>query len=412
MTQRIASIRAHLTGLAAQDWRRPDIMLYAMAASAAIAFAVWRVLLNNFAIERVAFDGAEMGILQSLREVPGFLAFGVVFLLFVIREQTLALVALAFLGLGTALTGFFPSIIGLYCTTVLMSLGFHYYETINQSLALQWLSHDEAPEALGRMIAVNGFGSIVAFGVVLGTWRILGLDYVWVYAIGGVLAMAIVVYLWARFPRFPQDTEQRRHLVFRSRYWLYYALNFMSGARRQIFVVFAAFMMVEKFGYSVEAVTILFLINCVFNIFLAPWVGRLIRTWGERRALTFEYAGLVIVFTMYAFVDNAWVAAGLYLIDHAFFALAIAMRTYFQKIADPGDLASTAGVSFSIDHTASVIIPAWFGFIWLVSPPAVFLCGAVLAFISLVLSRLVPRDPRPGAEIVWKEPKTVPVPAE
>ncbi|MBT5108489.1 MAG: MFS transporter, partial [Rhodospirillaceae bacterium] len=99
-----------------------------MAASGTICFAVWQALLNNFSIERAAFTGVEMGILQSLREVPGFLSFTVVFLLLLVREQPLALISLLVLGIGTAITGMFPTIIGLYCTTVLMSVGFHYFE--------------------------------------------------------------------------------------------------------------------------------------------------------------------------------------------------------------------------------------------------------------------------------------------
>jgi hypothetical protein len=105
---------------------RPEVLLYVMAAAVPLAFSTWRTLLNNFAIEQASFSGIEMGILQSLREVPGFLAFAAVFLLLLMREQTLAFVSLVLLGLGTALTGYLPSVMGLYFTTVLMSIGFHY----------------------------------------------------------------------------------------------------------------------------------------------------------------------------------------------------------------------------------------------------------------------------------------------
>lgn len=142
-------------------WQRPDLLLMLMASGSVLAFSVWQALINNFAVERAAFTGAEMGILQSLREVPGFLAFAVVFLLFIFREQTLAYVSLALLGIGTAMTGYFPSILGLYCTTVLMSIGFHYYETVQTSLSLQWLEQDRAPEILGRILAVGSFVAIV-----------------------------------------------------------------------------------------------------------------------------------------------------------------------------------------------------------------------------------------------------------
>ncbi len=93
-------------------------------------------------------------------------------------------------------------------------------------------------------------------------------------------------------------------------------------------------------------ISILFLVNAVLNMLFAARLGRLIGNIGERRILIFEYVGLTIVFTAYAFVNNAGIAAGLYIIDHFFFALAIAIRTYFQKIADPADIAATAGVGY------------------------------------------------------------------
>ncbi len=392
-------------------WRRPEILLLLMAAAVPLSFATWQALLNNFAIERAAFTGAEIGILQSLREVPGFLAFLVVYLLLLWREQTIAYLALLLLGVGTAVTGLFPSILGLYVTTVAMSIGYHYYETIQISLSLQWIEKDKAPETLGRIIAIGSFASIVTFGLIWLAMDLAGLDFSWVYAIGGGLTAAIAAFAWIAFPRFPEKVRQHRHMVLRRRYWLYYLLTFMSGARRQIFIVFAGFLMVEKFGFDVAAITLLFLVNAVINVFMAPRIGRLIGRWGERNSLIFEYCGLILVFTAYAFVENPAVAAGLYVVDHLFFALAIAIKTYFQKIADPADIAATAGVSFTINHIAAVFLPVGLGFVWLASPSAVFLTGSALATISLLLSFNVPTAPAPGNEVQFGRRPT-PVPAE
>ncbi len=387
-----------------KTWRRPELLLLLMASAVPLSFATWQTLLDNFAIHRAAFTGAEIGILQSLREVPGFLAFAVVFLLLVMREQHIALLSLALLGIGTALTGWFPTVLGLYCTTVLMSIGFHYYETMQTSLSLQWIDKGHAPETLGRLIAAGSFASIVAFGLVWVTFELLGLDYRWVYMVGGGITAGVALVGWLAFPHFPEKVQQHRHIVLRKRYWLYYALTFMSGARRQIFIVFAGFLLVQKFDFDVAAITMLFLVNAVFNIWLAPRVGRLIGRIGERRALIFEYLGLIGVFTAYALVDNAAIAGTLYVIDHLFFALAIAIKTYFQKIADPADIASTAGVGFTINHIAAVLLPALFGLLWLVSPGLVFLSGAAIAGVSLILALNVPRQPRPGNEVVVGRP--------
>ena len=379
---------------------RPEFLLLLTAAAVPLSFATWQALLNNFAIERAAFTGAEMGILQSLREVPGFLAFLVVFLLFLCREQTIAYVSLLLLGVGTLVTGWFPSVIGLYVTTVVMSLGFHYFETVHSSLCLQWIDKDKAPELLGRVIAVGAFTSIVVYGFIWITFEVLAIDFSLVYLLGGGATVVIGFVCWLLFQQFPVKVRQNRQMVLRRRYWLYYALTFLSGARRQIFIVFAGFLMVEKFGFDVATISILFLVNAVLTMLFAARLGRLIGNIGERRILIFEYVGLTIVFTAYAFVNNAGIAAGLYIIDHFFFALAIAIRTYFQKIADPADIAATAGVGFTINHIAAVVLPAVLGFLWLISPSAVFLVGSALAVLSMLLSFNVPENPCPGNEVV------------
>lgn len=377
---------------------RPEFLLLLMAGAVPLSFATWQALLNNFAIERAAFSGAEIGILQSLRELPGFLAFTVVFLLFLLKEQRIALISLILLGIGTALTGFFPTVIGLYLTTVVMSIGFHYFETIQTSLSLQWIETERTAEVLGRIIAVGAFTSIVAFAAIWLAFDVMSLDFVTVYILGGGITVAIALGAWLCFPQFPIRVRQRRKLILRKRYWLYYALTFLSGARRQIFIVFAGFLMVEKFGYSVAAISVLFLVNATLNMLFAARIGRVIGRVGERTALIFEYIGLVGVFVAYAFVNNAHLAAGLYIVDHFFFALAIAIKTYFQKIVDPADIASSAGVSFTINHIAAVVLPAALGVLWLSSPAAVFLVGAGLAGLSLLLSLNIPTHPAQGNE--------------
>ena len=380
--------------------KSPEFLLLLISAGSSMGFAIWLNLLNNFAIDQAGFTGKEIGILQSLREVPGFLAFSIIYVLLFIREQRMAYVSLAILGFGTLLTGFFPSAVGFYITTVIMSIGFHYLETIQNSLSLQWIDKDKAPAFLGKMIAAKSAAAIFAFSLVWVLFEWLHLDYVWLYALGGSISILIALYSWLSFKDFPQKVYQHKKLILRKRYWLYYALQFMGGARRQIFVVFAGFLMVEKFGFSVGEISLLFLINASFNIFLAPRIGKLIGIVGERKALVFEYLGLIAVFIGYALVENAMIAVVLYVLDHLFFAMAIAQKTYFQKIANAADIASTAGVSFTINHIAAVVIPVLFGSLWLISPAWVFYAGAIMAVMSLVLAFNIPRNPEKGNEVV------------
>ncbi|CAE6929976.1 MFS transporter [Vibrio sp. B1FLJ16] len=384
--------------ISSQGWRTPQNFLLLVSIIVPIAFSIWMALLNNFVIEKANFDGSDIGLLQSVREVPGFLSFTAVFVLLFVREQRFMLISLAMLTLGTALTGYFPTLYGLLFTTLLMSTGFHYFETLKQSLSLQWLSKDEAPEMLGKFISVGALASLITYGALWLMLEQLKMDFKIVYLIAGGIGFVLILIMAFAFPQFKSTVPQNKKLVLRKRYWLYYVLTFMSGARRQIFTVFAGFLMVEKFGYSAADITLLFLINYLFNFLFAKRIGRFIGVVGERKALMFEYVGLIFVFVGYGLVQTAEWAAALYVVDHLFFALALAIKTYFQKIADPADMASTAGVAFTINHIAAVVIPVTFGVIWLVSPSSVFYIGAGMAAISLLFSLNIPAKPEEGNE--------------
>ncbi|MBY6081997.1 MFS transporter [Ruegeria arenilitoris] len=395
-------------------WRRPVTLLFVMALTMPIAFNAWSALLNNFVIEVADFDGADIGLLHTVREIPGFLAVGVIAVIIFVREQVLAMISLMLLGVATAVTAWFPSLGGLLFVTLFSSIGFHYYETVNQSLQLQWLPKDRAPQVLGWLVAMGSASTLVVYGLIVLTWDRFDLSYNTVFMAAGGLTAVLALFCLIAYPQFDAPTPQTKKIVLRRRYWLYYALQFMAGARRQIFVVFAGFMMVERFGFEVHHLTSLYLINLIINMAAAPLLGKAVAVFGERRTLIFEYLGLAIVFAAYGgiywFGWGVLLAAILYVIDHVLFALALALKTYFQKIADPADIAPTAAVAFTINHIAAVFLPALLGLLWVVSPGAVFGLAAGMALISLALSLLIPRHPEPGNETVFS--KYAPAPAE
>lgn len=324
-------------------WRRPVALLVVMAMAMPIAFATWSALLNNFIIEKGGFDGSDNGWLHTVREIPGFLAIGVLAIIVFIREQVLAVISLILLGAATAVTAWFPSMTGILTITMLSSIGFHYFETVNQSLQLQWLPKARAPQVLGWLVTVGSGATLLAYGLIVLTWERFDLSYDFVYLTAGGVTVLLALYAYFAFPQFDAPTVQNRKMVLRRRYWLYYALQFMAGARRQVFVVFAGFMMVEKFGFDVHDITALYLINLVMNMALGPVFGHVVARFGERRTLLFEYAGL-----------------------------------------------------------AAVFLPALLGYVWLTAPGLVFGLAAGMAGVSFCLALLIPRHPEPGNETVLK----------
>ena len=377
-------------------------LLYIMSISMVFSFSAWMSLLNNYVIEVASFNGSQIGILQSLREIPGFLAFTVVLIILFIAQQRLAYISMITLGLGVFLTGFYPSATGLYLTTVIMSIGFHYLETLNQSLSLQWLDKKNAPIILGKISAAKSFASLIAFIVIFIMMKFYSVEYKYVYAFFGLITSIVGIIAWIGFEHFKDDVVQEKKLVLKKEYWLFYILTFFAGARRQIFVVFAGFLLVEKFGVDIHNMVILLFVNASLNIYFAPKIGRFITKVGESITLKIEYIGLVIVFISYAFVENIYFAFFLYIVDHLLFSMAIALNTYFQKIANPKDISTANAVSFTINHIAAVFLPFLLGMVWLYSSSLVFIIGAAIGFLSFMLSFLVPYKPEQGSETTLK----------
>ena len=386
--------------------KEPFGLLILLAIAMPIAFSTWVALLNNFVIEVSGFSGVEIGWLQSVREIPGFLAVCVIFILFFISEQRLAYISLALLALAVAVTALFPEFKGLIITTLISSIGFHYYETVNQSLQLQWLKKETAPSSIGWIVAAGSGSAFFVYIAIIILWLNLNFNYFFIYFFAGLLCLLIVVFCFFYYPQFQIGKKQRLAIVLKRRYWVYYTLQFFSGARRQIFVVFASFMMVEKYGFDVHQITFLLLTNFLINIFMAPLIGRFIEKFGERLSLIVEYFGLMVIFLLYAglyYFDWSYIVASiLFIADHMFFGLAFAMKTYFQKIADSEDFAPTAAVAFTINHISAVFLPVLLGYIWIHNNSAVFYLAALLSFISLIVAILIPRFPSKGNESILR----------
>jgi hypothetical protein len=348
---------------------------------------VWQTLFDNFAVTVVDLEGHHVGVIQSVREIPGFMSLLVVYVLLVLKEHRLSALSVLLLGVGLAATGMLPSFAGLILTTLVMSFGFHYYETTYQSLGLQYFDKSVAPAVFGKLRSYAALSSMVT-GVLVFV-LVMFLSFFQLYLLFGILVAGVGLWAFSRNPASADMIPQHKKLIFKKRYWLYYALTFMAGARRQIFMAFAVFLLVKKFEYSVQGIAVLFLINNGINYFLSPFIGRCIMRFGERRMLSLEYLALIVIFIAYALVDSRMLAGVLYVLDHIFFNFAIAINTFFQKIADPRDIAPSMAMGFTINHVAAVVLPALGGLLWLVDYRIPFLAGAGMSFVSLMLVQCI-----------------------
>ena len=369
---------------------RMFIFLAVMSVVTTMGFQVWRTLFNNFAVEVVGLGGNHMGMIQSVREVPGFLALLVVYATLVIKEHRLSALSVIILGLGISLTGVFPTYSGLIFTTLLMSFGFHYFETTNQSLTLQYFDKHTSPWVMGKMRSYSAASAIMV-GLVL-FFVSSRLSYELLFGILGALVVIAGIWGLVQHPTRADLVPQAKTMILRKRYSLYYFLTFMAGARRQIFVAFAVFLLVEKFHFTVKEITLLFMFNNVVNYFLSPLIGKAIIRFGEQKVLSTEYLSLIFIFIAYATVDTKAVMAGLYILDHIFFNFSMGIRTFFQKIGDADHMAPTMAVGFTINHIAAVVIPVLGGLAWIIDYRIPFIAGAFMSLISLIAVQFITRN--------------------
>jgi hypothetical protein len=356
--------------------------LIVLTMTSSVGLQAWLILFNNFAVEVAGLQGKHVGMIQSVREIPGFLALLAIFVIIFIKEHRLSALSILFLGLGLAATGIFPSYPGLLLTTLVTSFGYHYYETTNQSLTLQYFDKHTSPWVFGKLRSLSA-ASNIGIGVFIYLFASI-LDFTQIYLLIGVMITAAGLWGFLKDPADRNIVPQHKKMIFRKRYLLFYFLTFMGGARRQIFMAFAVFLLVKKFQFSVHEVTALFVINNLINYFMSPIIGKAIIRFGERKVLSLEYSSLIFIFLAYAAVESKTLVAILYILDHIFFNFAIAIRTYFQKVGDPRDTASTMAVGFTINHVAAVFLPAIGGMLWMIDYRIPFVAGACMSLISLI----------------------------
>ncbi len=347
-----------------------------------VGLQTWRTLFNNFSVEIVNLNGYQIGVIQSVREIPGFLALLVIFFLLIIKEHLLSALSILILGLGIALTGFLPFYQGVILTTLIMSFGFHYYETTNQSLTLQYFGEKISPWVFGKQRSLAAATNIIVGISIFFLTPVF--SYKQIYIFFGLIIVAASLWALTKNPVDKKIIPQHKKIIFKKKYSLYYFLTFMAGARRQIFIAFAIFLMVKKFNFSVQEITILFVINNIVNYFLSPIIGKSIIKFGERKVLSLEYFSLIFIFFAYAMVQTKMIIAIIYILDHIFFNFAIAIKTYFQKIGEPKDIAPSMAMGFTINHIAAVVLPVIGGYLWMLDYRIPFIAGACFSIISLI----------------------------
>ena len=372
-------------------------------------FNVWRALFNNFAVEEIGVTATQIGLIQSLRELPGLMGFLLGFLAIWLSEMRIMGLSVLLMGLGMITTGWANGVGSLILGAMIMSIGFHWFAPSSSSVVLMGVDKEDTPKFLGRLRGVAALaavaGTLIVWlfvdGLQLGPLTIQPWGYrTTLYVTGGIVIAGSFVSI--RNGRRQGAQREKRKVIFRRDYWLYYLLTFMMGSRRHIFTTFAIFLLVQVHGISVRETALLFLVNSLISTFILPQLGKLVARFGERKVPTFNFFGLIFVFLGYAWVSYLPLLYALFVLDHIFFSFNLALESYFQKIAhSPQEITSNVSMAQTINHVSALVVPVLGGILWeQIAPSATFLAGVVIAIISLALVQLIRTGAAPAPALI------------
>lgn len=338
------------------------------------------------------------GILELPRELPGFLTVFIFSLLVFLPDTRIAVLSALLVCIGLWGQGFLAPNLNIAVVWMLIwSTGAHLFNVLKSSIALRMAKEGHEGTLLGKLGALEAGGTLIGMAIVY--WGVSKFDYSFgvIFGIAGVCALIASFSLFIIKPR-PLETPPQA-LLLKKKYSLYYVLCILFGARKQIFLTFAPWVLIKMFHCGVDTFAILGIIGTTIGLVFRPLLGKAIDVLGERVILVTEAIILVIICIFYAF-SPAWFSAEIavmiifvcYIIDQLLFAVNMARTTYLHSIADkPEEVAPTLSMGVTLDHAISMIIPIGGGILWAVYGfEWVFLSAAAIALISLGLAFMVP----------------------
>lgn len=354
-------------------------------------------IFNNYLSDIFKLSEDTRGFLEVPREAPGFFIMLTLAALSFLGDVRIAVLGMAAAGLGMLGLGTLsPTFALMIIWMMTYSLGTHMVMPVTPSIGMSLSSQESFGARLGTVSAFGLSGSIIAYIYIFLGFNFMHMTYQTAFITGTIFYVFAAFAVGMMKKSGPEIRKVK--FIFRKRYSLYYVLAVISGARNQIFLTFAPWVLIKVFGVKPQMFAILGMVVALISIGTRKIIGKLIDSRGERFVLTLEAVLLFAICLGYAFSDRIFspsvavvIIAGCYVIDNSMSAVEMARSTYVRKIAvDLADVTPTLSTGVSLQHIASMIIPIFGGLLWLhVGYQAVFMAAAVIAFLNLVLSRRI-----------------------
>ncbi len=383
---------------------REVVLLFIAVAFIGLSSGFSENIWNNFYNSIQMTDHQRMNILEPFRETPGLLMMLIIAVLSFLTIGRMGTVAMAVRAAGLLLVGllttqFSPALV-VYM--VVVSLGDHIFMPLRNSIGITVANHGYEGRVIGFMDATTTIFYILAS---LPIMLILKnganpQDYRVYFILGAAMAFCAGVALFFMRTRKAGESLSKTRILIRKKYTLYYLISFISGFRKQIYLVFAPWLLVKTFMQPASTMTLLAIIGSATVFFFNPFMGHLIDKYGERKLLVGGGIICTAIYISYIFLCNlpvgdslvVFVLLALSYVDRLTQSTLMGRDIFVKHTADnPDEIMPTLSVGVSMDHVASVMGPFLGGLIWTnVGHEWVFAAGALIGVIYTALCFLVP----------------------
>jgi MFS family permease len=336
-----------------------------------IVAAVESTSLANRLYEDLDFTVMQRSFLEAPRELPGLLTVVLIGLLNGLGDIRIAAVANILGGIGLLLFGFAPNqYVLILLFLVIYSTGQHIYIPMMSSITMSFARGENFGLRMGQVQGLGSLSVIIASAALFVLYRFFNITYQMVFVFASfAMILAGILFL---FMKSEKEVVSNKRFIIRKEYKLYYIMSIVNGARKQITLTFAPWLIIDVFQQPVTTITMLFFIVCVISIFFKPWFGSLIDRRGERFAMQFEAVAMFVACIGFIFAKQlfsfriALVITGVcYIIDKLMESAFMARATYVKKLsADAAEVARTLSMGQSMDHLVSMLIPILAGYVW------------------------------------------------
>jgi MFS family permease len=392
----IGSVKGVLKGA-----KRDYVLFLISGAFLGIAQSVDGSTLTNYLKEHIGMLILQRSALEFPRELPGLLVVLVIGALsFLGGDVRISVAANLLAAIGMFSLGIIPPQYSFVILVMFIySMGQHIFMPLSGSIGMSFAPPGEMGRVLGRLSSVGNIAIVISSASLWALYRFGHISFRTAFTIGAAAFVMAAILLSLIKPT--QTVHVKKRYVFRKEYRLYYWLCMLYGARKQIFITFGPWVLVEVFKQPVATMTLLFFIVAVIGIFVKPWVGHLIDRVGERIVLSTEAFLFFLTCLGYAFAENLFPPAVAifciyicYVVDITLDSVYMARTTYMKKIAlTPEDVSPSLSLGISIDHVVTIFLPILGGLVWSRSGAGgykyVFLGGAVVAFLNFISSRRI-----------------------